>query len=103
MTNRQKPLINLEVVQAHFHRACHTRNPIDLWHATADIPVLLAELHRTRSLLALARLAQANLLAAARATLTAARDGDPEALYYLIDELDAQGQLRRPADGEEDR
>ncbi len=36
----------------------------------------------------------ANLLAAARATLTAARDGDPYALEFLADELVVQhGQL----------
>jgi hypothetical protein len=35
----------------------------------------------------------ANLLAAARATLTATIDGDPNPLAYLVDELAAQGQL----------
>jgi hypothetical protein len=39
------------------------------------------------------RLRYANLLAAARATLTATYDGDPDALGYLIDELAAIGQL----------
>lgn len=39
------------------------------------------------------RMRYANLLAAARATLTAARDGDAHPLAYLIDELAAQGQL----------
>ena len=34
-----------------------------------------------------------NLLAAARATLGAHADGEPDALYYLRDELQAQGQL----------
>jgi hypothetical protein len=40
--------------------------------------------------LAAARLRYANLLAAARATVSAARDGDPDALEFLVDELAAQ-------------
>lgn len=120
MTNRQtpQPLVNLEAVRTHFHQACRTRHPIDLWHSVADIPVLLAELSRTRTLLALVHITHANLLAAARATLTAARDGEEDPLFYLVDELDAQDQLpptdlpatelladpdTDPADGEEDR
>ena len=89
MTNRQtpQPLVNLEAVRSHFHRACRTRHPVDLWHAVADIPVLLAELSRIRSLLALVRMTHANLLAAARATIAAARDGEAEPLFYLVDEL----------------
>ncbi len=43
--------------------------------------------------LATFRMRYANLLAAARATLTAARDGEAHPLAYLIDELTAQGQL----------
>lgn len=39
------------------------------------------------------RLNYANLLASARATLTAWRDDEPDPLMYLIDELDAVGQL----------
>jgi hypothetical protein len=34
-----------------------------------------------------------NLIAAARATLSAHADGEADALYYLRDELQAQGQL----------
>ena len=34
-----------------------------------------------------------DLVAAARATLAAADDGEPDPLYYLRDELQAQGQL----------
>ena len=95
MTNRQtpQPLVNLEAVRSHFHRACRTRHPVDLWHAVADIPVLLAELSRSRSLLALVRMTHANLLAAARATIAAARDGEAEPLFYLVDELGARHEL----------
>jgi hypothetical protein len=93
--NQQKPysLINLEAVQNHFHQACQSRTPVRLWHAVADIPVLLAELSRLRSLLALVRAMHANLLAAARATIAAARDGEADSMYYLRDELDAHDQL----------
>lgn len=120
MTNRQTPqsLVNLEAVRTHFHQACRTHHPIDLWHSVTDVPVLLAELSRTRSLLALIRMTHANLLAAARATLTAVRDGEDDPLFYLIDELLAHDELppgdlsatepldqpdTDPADGEEDR
>ena len=93
--NQQKPysLVNLEAVRNHFHQACQSRTPVRLWHAVADIPVLLAELSRLRSLLALVRAMHANLLAAARATIAAARDGEADSMYYLRDELDAHDQL----------
>jgi hypothetical protein len=93
--NQQKPysLVNLEAVRNHFHQACQSRTPVRLWHAVADIPVLLAELSRLRSLLALVRATHANLLAAARATIAAARDGEADPMYYLRDELDAHDQL----------
>lgn len=58
--------------------------------ALADIPALLAGL-------AQARLRWANLAAAARAAIAAERDGEPDPLWYLRDELDAQGH--RVADG----
>jgi hypothetical protein len=93
--NQQKPysLVNLEAVRNHFHQACQSRTPVRLWHAVADIPVLLAELSRLRSLLALVRAMHANLLAAARATIAANRDGEADSMYYLRDELDAHDQL----------
>jgi hypothetical protein len=93
--NQQKPysLVNLEAVRNHFHQACQSRTPVRLWHAVADTPVLLAELSRLRSLLALVRAMHANLLAAARATIAATRDGEADPMYYLRDELDAHDQL----------
>lgn len=48
---------------------------------------------RLRHALAALRMRHANLLAAARATLAATREGDARPLAYLIDELAAQGQL----------
>ncbi len=58
------------------------------------IPRLCAEIGRLRARLARTVADLHNLIAAARATLGADADGEPDALYYLRDELDAQGQLR---------
>lgn len=93
--NQHKPysLVNLEAIRTHFHQACQSHTPVRLWHAVADIPVMLAELSRLRSLLALVRMMHANLLAAARATIAATRDGEADPIYYLRDELDAHDQL----------
>ena len=57
------------------------------------IPVLGAEIGRLRVRLARALTDLHNLVAAARATLGADADGEPDPLYYLRDELDAQRQL----------
>jgi hypothetical protein len=93
--NQQKPysLVNLEAVRTHFHQACQSRTPVRLWEAVADTPVMLAELSRLRSLLALVRVMHANLLAAAQATVAATRDGEADSMYYLRDELDAHDQI----------
>ena len=64
--------------------------------ALADTPALSAEITRLRTELADTRLDRANLLAAARAVITAHLDGEPDPLSYLRDELHARGQL--PAD-----
>ncbi|HKR52650.1 MAG TPA: hypothetical protein VJT72_24335 [Pseudonocardiaceae bacterium] len=60
---------------------------------TPDTTDAMLEYARLRLALAALRMRYANLLAAARATLTAARDGEANPLAYLIDELAAQGQL----------
>jgi hypothetical protein len=69
----------------------------DLWlrlHAAlSDTPVLLSEVNRLVAMLVKVRRDRANLVAAARATLKADRDAEPDALYYLRDELRAQGHL----------
>jgi hypothetical protein len=62
-------------------------------HAYTDVTRLLAEVRRLRLALAVQRGEHANLLAAARATIAAARDHEPDPLGYLRDELDAHGQL----------
>ena len=61
--------------------------------ALADTPALSAEIIRLAIELLDQRRVYADLLAAARATLTAERDGEPDPLYYLRDELAARGHL----------
>ena len=64
----------------------------DIWpnlhDALNDVPALTAEVQRLDAELHSARLDRANLLAAARATLAASQDGEPDPLSYLRDELD---------------
>jgi hypothetical protein len=70
-----------------------------LARALDTIPLLCAEINRLRRRLASTLNDLHNLLAAARATLSANADGEPDPLYYLRDELQAQGQL--PPSGQE--
>lgn len=69
----------------------------DLWlrlnGALVDVPALVSEITRLASELAKVRRDRANLVAAGRATLNAERDSEPDPLYYLRDELRAQGHL----------
>jgi hypothetical protein len=64
-----------------------------LSRALDTIPFLSAEITRLRRRLATTLHDLNNLLAAARATLSAHADGEEDPLYYLRDELTAQGQL----------
>jgi hypothetical protein len=57
--------------------------------ALADTRDLATEVARLAAELVDARLAHANALAAMRATIGAQRDGEPDPLYYLRDELHA--------------
>ncbi|MCP9949082.1 hypothetical protein [Actinomadura madurae] len=69
----------------------------DLWlrlyAALADVPALVSEIGRLAAALSKLRRDRANLVAAGRATLKADRDAEPDPLYYLRDELRAQGHL----------
>ncbi|QXJ20629.1 hypothetical protein AGRA3207_001377 [Actinomadura graeca] len=69
----------------------------DLWlrlnSALGDISALISETTRLVAALAKVRRDRANLVAAGRATLNAAHDAEPDPLYYLRDELRAQGHL----------
>ena len=58
------------------------------------IPLSSAEIRRLRRRLATTLNDLNNLIAAARATLSAQADGEEDPLYYLRDELTAQGQVR---------
>jgi hypothetical protein len=66
----------------------------EVWHglqaALQDTSLLIACVVRLSAELNDTRLDRANLLAAARATITAHADGEPDPLYYLRDELDAR-------------
>jgi hypothetical protein len=72
----------------------------DIWRyledAFNDVPVLAAEITRLSTELRDTRLDRANLLAAARATIAAYRESEPDPLSYLRDELNARTPL--PAD-----
>ena len=56
-------------------------------------PVSRSEIVRCAGLVLLMLYRYQDLVAAARATLAAADDGEPDPLYYIRDELQAQGQL----------
>jgi hypothetical protein len=66
----------------------------DIWRyledAFNDMPALASEITRLSGELQDTRLDRANLLAAARATIAAYHDGEPDPLSYLRDELDAR-------------
>ncbi len=56
-------------------------------------PVTRSEIVRYAGLVLLMLYRYQDLVAAARATLAAADDGEPDPLYYIRDELQAQSQL----------
>lgn len=89
-----RPLTDIPAVRDHYASARASCSLDILQTAVADLPVLLAEIDRLGSLLALTRVQHAQLLAAAQATVAADHDGEHDSLLYLRDELDASGQLR---------
>ena len=70
--------------------------------ALTDARDLAAEVTRLSAELAVARLWHANVLAAMRATIGAQRDGEPDPLYYIRDELNASQNLYRARGGDDD-
>ena len=76
------------------------------WHhlqaALTDTRDLATEVTRLRAELAVVRLWRANALAAMRATIGAQRDGEPDPLYYIRDELNAAQNLPGPRGGGND-
>ena len=71
-----------------------------LARALATIPPLCDEIDHLNAVMAIIRRRYHDLVAAARATLAAAADGESDPLYYLRDELTATGHLR---DADSDR
>ena len=92
-SNAPRSTLDKEAVAQHFTAAVRRRTPAALWTALMDIPVLLAENERLTSLLTAARTEYANLLAAARATIHADDDGEPDPLSYLRDEVAAHDPI----------
>ena len=107
------PEIDLHQINARNDQARHivagcalaVQTLADMWQAVddalSDAVLLSALVTRLSADLDRARLDQANLRAAMRATLAAHADGEPDPLWYLRDELDAaqtraEGS-RRPA------
>jgi len=70
--------------------------------ALADARDLVAEVTRLSAELAATRLRHADALAAMRATIGAQRDGEPDPLYYLRDELNAPQNLSEARGGGND-
>jgi hypothetical protein len=101
-TQRISP-INLVEVTNRAEGARHTvasfslsmPNLTSLWRLVddtlSDIPILTAEVRRLHEELTVARIDRANLAAAARAAIATYRNGEPDPLSYLDDELLAQG------------
>ena len=78
----------------------HARTAI-IVAALDAIPGLCQEAQQLRALIAVASLDHANLVGAARSTLVADRDGEPDPLWYLRDELSKRGQFPRAQGGTE--
>lgn len=93
-----RPTVDQEAARHHLATATRNPTPLALMTAIADIPVLLAELARLRALLTRARFQAANLLAAARATLAAHDDGEPDPLSYLRDEVTDHERILDPGE-----
>jgi hypothetical protein len=67
--------------------------------ALADARDLATEVTRLSAELTVARLRHANALAAMRATIGAQRDGEPDPLYYIRDELSTSQYLAEAREG----
>jgi hypothetical protein len=64
-----------------------------LYAALCDTPVLISEVIDLRAEIEELYLHWADLAAAARAALFACRDGEPDPLSYLRDEMEGQGWI----------
>jgi hypothetical protein len=91
-SDRINPDTNLQEVASRHDTAAAVIDK--LGRALDTIPLLSAEVTRLRRRLTTTLTDLNNLLAAAKATLGAHTDGEADPLYYLRDELTAQGHLR---------
>jgi len=91
-SDRINPDTNLQEVASRHDTAAAVIDK--LGRALDTIPLLSAEVTRLRRRLTTTVSDLNNLLAAAKATLSARTDGEEDPLYYLRDELTAQGHLR---------
>ena len=91
-SDRFSPDTNLQEVASRHDTAAAVIDK--LARALDTIPLLSAEITRLRRRLTTTLSDLNNLLAAANSTLSAYTDGEEDPLYYLRDELRAQGQLR---------
>ena len=91
-SDRINPDTNLQEVASRHDTAAAVIDK--LGRALDTIPLLSAEVTRLRRRLATTLSDLNNLLAAGKATLSAHTDGEEDPLYYLRDELTAQGHLR---------
>jgi hypothetical protein len=91
-SNRTNPETDLQEVANRHDTATAVIDT--LGRALDTIPLLSAEITRLRRRLVASLNDFNNLLAAAKATLSAHADGEEDPLYYLRDELHAQGRLR---------
>jgi phage tail protein X len=75
------------------------RSDATITAALDAVPGLCQEVQSLRAVLELARLDHANLVAAARSALIAERDGEPDPMWYIRDELAGRGQFPGPHGG----
>lgn len=84
-------ILDLAAVSARYRAVLDTITTTEMRAAllvsVVDVPPLVTEVDRLWGLLVRCRLRNANLTAAARAALSAARDGDLDPWAYLRDEL----------------
>lgn len=84
---------DLQEAVTHHDDALRVIRPIT--DALNIIPALCAEIRQFRQRLAATLTDLHDLIGAGKATLSAHADGEPDPFYYLRDELEAQGHLRR--------
>ena len=94
VTTSNRTIIDTDLQEVANRHDTATAAMAKLGRALDTIPLLSAEIRRLRRRLTTTLNDFNNLLAAARAALSAHADGEEDPLYYLRDELRAQGQLR---------